>query len=195
MRTLKLFVLLFCVITVASCSKTSNPVTGGGSSGNIPLSIGNWWQFKTADSTATNVVVGTTTINGTSYFVIHNYDSDDSTYIRNSGTITYILIPDTSGTKLIEVVAANLASGSTWSYQAGIAPFIASSHGKFVASGLTRTVNGKSYTNVTQIHIDSDFGGTITGSQEIYFSQGVGEIESVDTDPRSTESLLSYHVN
>lgn len=194
MKYITTFVLL-SVLVIGGCSKTSTttgPPTG--SSSFYPLTIGNWWKYITTDSTRTLTVIGNTTFNGKTYFMVYDASTGDSIRVRKEGTIYYSLLPDSTGTTLHEVTFFNETSGSTWGYD--ISLFGTSGHStyKYIATGLTRTINGKTYTNVTQVHIDQTFGG-FTSSVELYMAKGVGEIEEVDGSGTSIESLQSYHVN
>jgi hypothetical protein len=187
--------LLLSSLVIGGCSKTSTttgPPTG--SSSYYPLAIGNWWKYITTDSTKTLTVIGNTQFNGKTYFMIYDASTGDSIRIRKEGPIYYSLFPDSTGTTLHEVIFYNETSGSTWGYDLTILVFTGHATYTYVATGQSRTVNGKTYTNVTQIHIDQIFAG-VTSSVELYMAKGVGEIEEVDDSGTSIESLQTYHVN
>lgn len=188
-------ILLLSLVIVGGCSKDST-TTGPGTTGNsnyFPLTAGSYWQYKTSDSTATRRVIGTTTFNSKSYVAIYDFSTGDTLRLRQSGSAYYLLTPDATGTTLQEVQILDETLNATWGFSNTVSGVTFSESFKTTEVGLTRIVNGKTYSNVIHVHVDENFGGSISGS-ELYFAKGIGEIEQVNTTT-SIESLLNYHVN
>jgi len=189
--------ILACSITIVACSKdsTTGPGTTQADSNFFPLKIGNYWVYKTPDSTATRYVKGTFSHDGKSYFEIYDYSDASSSYNRKDGSKLYSLFPtDLTGTVLKEVEILDEKVGATWSYDLAI---LGSQHFAYttVETGLTRTTNGTQYTNVLHVHLKATgdaLGFPIDEDDDIYYSKNIGEIERTGS---KAGMLRSYHVN
>lgn len=192
-------VLTLCLLCsfafVVGCSSTdssTNPIPTDASGDYFPLSVGSYWKYNTSDSTATRAVVGTATLLGKSYFAIHDYAADDTTYIRRSGSKVYVLVPDSTGLGLIELLYMDETAGSHDTVDLSFFGLVVHTDRTVTAVTGSRVVNGKTYSDLRLLHMveTSSFG---TSTSDVYFAKGVGEIEDIE-DSVSVETLVDYRI-
>jgi hypothetical protein len=165
-----------------------------------PVTLNSFWKYK---DSATAVISTTTSLNtikvidNKTYYVFRSETAGQpaqESYIRifngeyaafgslnNFGTIELVYLYD------------NKAPGFTWSYIAGIVNgFPSKIAGKIIATGISKTVNGKTYTNVihTQFNLEYDLG---LGYQQFaiydyYVAKNIGIIRA-ETDINASGSI------
>lgn len=195
-KILFLAILAFSITIVACSSKDS--VTGGTTTGTdsnfFPLTTGNYWIYKTPDSSSTRVVKGTKSVNGKTYLEVFDYSDSSSSLDRKEGSKLYSLLPSDFIGTLKEVQLLDEKVGATWSYDLSV---LGDLHFAYttVETGLTRTTNGDQYTEVLHVHLKTtgtSFGFPVDSDADIYYAKGIGEIEITGGN---AEMLRTYHVN
>ncbi|HET9136165.1 MAG TPA: hypothetical protein VFO76_05970 [Candidatus Kapabacteria bacterium] len=196
MKNLLLCMLLVSFGAVVGCSNDSTTNTGnGGGGGNatdyMPVTNGSSWHYATPTGTVTRTVSGTSTYFSKTFIDIDGTDGNTYSY-RGDTNILYFITPKNDSTAQ-ESIFLNTVVGSTWSYDMEIFTIPIHVTCKTVAAGLTRKVNGKDYSDVLQIQNSVSSLGA-TGSIDIYFAKGVGEIETVDPSGDKSETLTEYEI-
>ena len=213
--------LLISIIAVfaAGCISSKNdphPGDGKASAGNyFPVSSGSSWTYneELAGKTGTTVqkMTGKTkTINGKNYFEATSASTlkgNNTGYFYNSNHTFTILqvIPQENITIEVTVGDDSKAAGYTWTTKPTADGLVRGYPAQMIntikEAGISRTVNGKTFTDVihTQADLQYDLGfGFISYSvYDFYLAKGVGMIES-DTGVQGTVydkmTLTSYTV-
>lgn len=193
MRSVIALCWLSAFVLFVGCSSndaSTNPNTPSGVY--FPITVGSYWTYKTADSTATRAVISSTTKLGNTYAVVRDYSANDTSYIRRSGSKIYFLAPDSTGTGWMQLQLGDETVGSQTSYDINGFGFHAHIESTTSAVSGNRIVNGKTYSDVIMIRqiTSSAFG---TDSTDLYLARGVGEIEQMNAGT-SVESLSDYKV-
>lgn len=198
MKKLLIIFSLLVVLASAGCDSDSTSPGGGGTvvTGTYsPLTSGSWWKYQTDTNTYTMVVGASATINGKTYTSLyHQEDTTEGTVLRNEGITTYTITTDSTFT-VKEVVYYQQTVGAKWSYDGpSIFGVVTKISGETVEGGLTRTVLGKSYTNVMHVRVKSTvnaFGFETTTTSDQYYAKDIGMIEQL-TAGVSTDKLMDY---
>jgi hypothetical protein len=198
MKNLFICLLLASLAVVVGCSNNDSGTNSGGentANSYTPMSVGSNWTYNVGSGTKKRTVFATSSYNGKSYFQVA--DSPDTLQLRHEGGITYSLMPDSTFLGVQDYPVVNENVGASWEYDLNF--LVSTSHviAKTVAGGLTRTVNGHTYSDVIQLHEDviSDvFGFSDTARLDHYFAKGIGEIEIVDPSGSESETLVSYEI-
>lgn len=197
MKNLFICILFVSMAGIVGCSKTDSGTNnnGNGGGGNatdyMPLTNGSSWHYTTPTGTLTRTVDGTASYLSKTYTALVA-SNGDSLSLRADGSIMYQIMPKDLLTPQ-EVVFLNTSVGATWSYDMNVF-FATHVDGKTIEAGLTRVVNGKTYTDVLHIQNTVSVSGFGGGLIDIYFAKGVGEIETVDPSGDKSETLDSYEI-
>jgi len=196
----------------SNCSKDdSSPAA---SSGNFsPLTSGSSWTYKYSEGTsASNNITVTVTnrdtvVGGKTYKVLTSSDGTTS-YLAKTGSDYYRFgsFPSVGINSFEELyLKDNKGVNETWT---SVANFVFS--GQNIAAnltytikekGVTRTVNGNVFNNVTHVRLDISIAGNVLGGGEFFYQDGVGLIEDsiLVTPPfgsayTSKEEIVSYNI-
>jgi hypothetical protein len=188
--------LVMLMVTTA-CKKETG--TGGNTTTFLPGKAGSAWTYESKNfinsTTGTFVMTKTskdTSINGRSYGV-YNISGGNNAYFYQSGSDYYQFTTFAGTTSQVELLylKANVNSGLSWDQDVtiaipGIGNITAKVTSKVEAKGISYSVGGKNYTDVTQIK--TTIGSltipglpiAITPISDIssYYSAGVGRIYS-----------------
>jgi len=201
-----LFLLLAAILFFTACNKNdSNPNTT--SNAYINTNAGSSWTYHETDSSGATpsnsdyTVTSTSedsTINGKKYHV-YNYSNGGNEYLSHTGSdyYQYDSIPVSGGVNIDRLYLKDNASvGTTWSQSFTLSipnapiPVPITLTNKVVEKGISRIVNGTSYSNVT--HVSSSISSSLIPSSSFsssingYYAPNYGMIES------STVIQLNY---
>ncbi len=199
----RLCLLALSVLVFASCQKevdfTDTNGGGGGNGGGgpvsnssfVPSTAGSWWKYK--DSTTGRLATQTATsvtrmINGYLHRAIVLDTQADTGWTAAAQPNYFILQKGVSPAGSVydlnfHYLNDTAAVGHSWKYDAGhgngLTAFVETT---IVGKGLTMTVGGKTYTNVshTSLRLSYDVGGVIIemADYDFYIARGVGIIKS-----------------
>ena len=202
---------------------TNGGTTGGNTSTDckacvyMPVCNGSWYTYLDTLATAPSVTTDTlrfvkdTTIDSKTFVKIYSPLSKSTTYYNCTDgatrLITYNLAVST-GTVLaadITFIKANLPVGGTWTDKlANPLGQEVDYNSKIVEKGITRTLSGKTYTDVIHVNTETGvnapgFGFIATNSTDYYFAKGIGLIEAVLTDASGTfviehKTIKAYYI-
>ena len=216
---MKIQLVLGILVTIiaGSCTDGGEPIVPSGTS-YLTLTAGSSRNYELKNNTppasTTNYTVTSTnrdtTINGRSYHVFSTSIGGSEYYTQSGGDYyTYQVLPITTGSSNVEILFLkdNVGVGATWvAASAPITvpgvpfPLTININNTIAEKGLSKTVNGKSYTDV--IHVTSVIavaglpGGGVTSDIHYYYAPKYGLIENsvmltstvapiaVDTDTR-----------
>ena len=214
-----LFLIVIVAFFVTGCISSKNdPKPGDGTSTSdsyFPVSAGSSWTYKedlagATSSTVIKMTGKTKTFNGKSYFEA----TSASTVKGNSTGYFYAVnhvftmlqaIPQANITVEVPVGDDSKAAGYTWTTTPTADGYIQGLPAQMVniikEKGISRTVNGKAFTNVihTQVDLQYDLGAGFESYSvyDFYLAKGIGMIES-DTGIQGSvydkQTLLSYSV-
>ncbi len=196
-------------LLISSCSKKSSEVSV---SGFTPLTTGTNWTYSLtqtpqmgAASTSTYKLTLTnrdTTINGNSGYKVVSNSAGPNIYLglRNGeyyrvGLLSAII----SGSFEELYLKDNITAASTWQQSTTISangtPVALTLAYKIGEIGITKTVAGKAYNNVSEVKLDvngnfSGFGLSI-GTGSFYYAQGIGLI-SYDLTINTLPGLIGF---
>ncbi len=200
MKTL-LFIISCCVVVVLnSCS--SNPTSPSTDTTTLymPLTAGSMWTYTGSIGNTIDVMAGDSVLLGHTYRIMIGTANGTSqpSVLRAVGTGINITMPDTNGVlRDVVYIKDGIKTGDSWSNystNSGIPSFYDYT---CLGTGLTRTVQGKSYTNVMALTqtIGYNFGGQriVAGTATTYFAMGVGMIATDLSNGQSME-LVSYSI-
>lgn len=195
-----LFGGIFLSLFTISCSKDGGEGDDGTTQVYLHTTAGSSWNYRSVDNINpgppddyTRISTNRdTVINGKTYHVYTNTASGESEYNGNVAKDYFIFqaLPDELGGSNVEnlYLKAGAAVNASWqqSYPLDFSgfSFTATLTNKIIEKGITRTVNGTTYTNV--IHVKTDIGiaglppGTVTFTTDIhqYYAPEFGLIES-----------------
>lgn len=191
---------LALLLTLFSCKKSSSDGSSTQIDPYMSLAAGNSWTYETVNNLTTVISTNTlastnrdSTINGKSYHVFTNSNGAANEYYNISGSDYYTfrnLISLGTGTTVEHIyLKENATVGLSWSQTITIAPFSGvpttvplTITNTITEKGLTRTVNGKTYSNV--IHVTTVLAssslpaGSLTTDIHTYYAPKYGMIES-----------------
>ncbi len=195
----KTFLAVLVLISIAiSCKKTTTPVVAD-SQKYMSFTAGSTWTYETqnniAATTTTNIVTSTnrdSTIEAKIYHVFTNSNGAPNDYY-NITQNDYWTFKNLSASQGISPVATiylkdNAAVNISWSQVVNVpvsgfpAPVPVTFTNTIAEKGITRTVNGKAYTDVirttTTIAVQGLPPGSITTDIQSYYAAKYGLIES-----------------
>lgn len=211
----KLIIVFAVTLFFTACSKKDNSATPTTTDTTyLNTNAGSTWSYHEADSSgATPVnsdytVTSTSqdsTINGRKYHV-YNYSYGGNNYLALSGNdyYQYDSIPVSGGVNVERLyLKDNLAAGTTWTQDFTLTvpnipvPVTLTATNKIAEKGISRTVNGVSYSNV--IHVSTTLASALipsgfTSSIDTYYAPNYGLIES-STIIKLNYLTLSQNVN
>lgn len=173
----------------------------------LPLTTGTYWNYNinTNGKTATSklTVLGTTKkINNKTYHFVKSVDGGytNTVYYNQSTHDYYVYTNSDEATLEILFLKDNAAKGATWTTSAGKASgFSVKCYGSIKATNLTMTINGKTYKNVIQSHIDLKatffFFPITVYSQDYYVAKNIGIIKNVSTQLQPSKSTTTTNIS
>jgi hypothetical protein len=189
----------------------------------IPLKKGNTWTWNDTDnngvsSTSLEEIIGTTTIDGKTYWVFNDSDAD-TMYIRIANNIAHIYIDDEPINREVPLLDFNKSPGDTWT------TFSETITDQGASGTITQTVKYIGLKDVTVpagsfsdcvvfeyttqgehsfIVNNTTYNGTYTEIATMYFAKGVGPVKDIsvitdESDGEKSEStetseLKSYNI-
>jgi hypothetical protein len=200
MKTRVVYLLFILLVALSSCQKevtdpnleSSNGDTGNTAITFLPLTKNTYWKYQdsaSGDVTTMTVLDQTKTINGRLFTAVLGSNSiqADTVYMakQDHDYFTYAEVNNgtSSGTLLFHFLNDTAAVGQSWEYLAGQGNgFTAYFKTTVVERSLSRTVHGKTYTNVihTTMELSYDIGGQrlSAGTYDYFTAQDVGIIQS-----------------
>ncbi len=197
MKKILFGLLIPLILGIFSCKKDG---------GNTPaaekfmtLTAGSTWNFKVTDNPSTTPVTSNYTLTATSndssasgrtYKVFTNSTGPNEYYnISGSDYYTFRKLPDILGGSSVEVLYLkdNLSTGGEWSQTfpinySGFALQLTFKN-KIAQKGISKTVNGITYNNVTDVETTLSVTGipfayTLTSDIHYYYAPKIGQIEN-----------------
>ncbi|MGC4102747.1 hypothetical protein [Ferruginibacter sp.] len=181
-----------------SCKKSSSD-SGTAPQKYMNLAAGSTWTYESVNNltvtTTTNIVTSTnrdSSINGRSYHVFTNSNGAANDYYNITGSdyYTFRTLPGASGVPPLDIIylKENAAVGTSWSQTVNL-PLTGFPSGVPVVftntiteTGISRTVNARSYTGVVHIVTGISVTGlpasSITSDIQSYYAPDYGLIES-----------------
>lgn len=196
------FGILALCITAVSCKKSNSPVITPSADVYMNVAAGSTWQFALTDNIASKTTNYTltstakdTTISSRQYHVYTNTPAGTSEYYLISGGdyYTYRDLGVNLGNNKVEILYLkdNIAAGTNWDQSFSLTVFPpplpqihATISNTVVDKGISRTVNGVTYSNV--IHIKSTLSSSdipaanLTSDINNYYAPKVGVIETTN---------------
>lgn len=192
---------LFCTLFAVSCGKDNDPAPDPNAGSYMNAKAGSTWNYEAINNvapTSTQNYTLTSTnrdssINGRNYHVYSNSRSGGSEYYHVAGSDHYTFgsLPATVGANInVEnlYLKAGAAVGATWAQTYNITvpgfpfPIPATVTHKLEEKGLTKAVNGITYSNVVHVSTLVTAAGIPTSALstdiDIYYAPNVGLIES-----------------
>jgi len=201
MRFFAATVALALALTFTGCSNEDNPVSGNDNvyHGYSPLTTGNQWTYSLRSGGTTQQytinVTGDSTLNGLKYSKTTNSMASGQVGLsRRSGDSIYSF---SGSNELLALVEKPI--GANWSYTVP-APNNSLNRQEFRVEeiGLKRTVNGKEYSDVMRVHLNTVL---IYAGQELqelgsdyYFAKNIGLIEYDAANFGASSKLSSYSI-
>jgi hypothetical protein len=188
---------LFVVLAVAvlfgpGCkSKNNNPAPSPGADSYLPLTKGSTWSYQDDVSTTSgNITVtmtgATASFNGKTYYVANTVSDKGGayTYYFYEGSHMYV----TRGAYMVagssvelQMANDNVASGYTWTTvptdDGQLEGATAKTINTVKETNLTKTVNGRTFTNVIHTQVDLQLNSESDAIYDIYLAKGVGLIQ------------------
>lgn len=197
MKKTSVVTLLALLTAVFSCKKDENtpaPVVKF-----MSLTAGSTWSYKNTDNSNTTPVVTNytvtatnrdTTANSKTYRVFTNNNGPNEYYnISGSDYYTFRALPASLADTSIEVLYLkdNIAVGATWTQSATINvmgyDLTLTLHNKIANKGLSKTVNGIAYSDVTEVETSLSVAGipsfltyTLTSDIHYFYAPRYGQI-------------------
>jgi len=201
MKHALLSVLTLSIVSL-SCKKDSNPTTPPVTPVDkyLTLTTGSSWSFDKVSNPSSASPVTTsysitsssrdTTINAKQYHVFTNNNGGANEYYYNNinDYYTYRTLPAEFGGNFVEIIYLkdNAPVGATWTQTYPITysgvPFSLTLNNKIEERGLTKTVNGKDYTDVIRVSTNITATGisipyTLTNEINYYYAPKYGSIK------------------
>lgn len=207
--------LFFIVFGAISCKK-DNGTTNPPAEKFMTLTAGSSWSYKlTEDPSSATPVTSNYTITATSndsaasgrtYKVFSNSAGPNEYYnITGSDYYTFRKLPDVLGGTSVEALYLkdNLNAGGTWTQDIPITysglSLTLKFNNKIAEKGITKTVNGITYTGVTKVETTLSVTGipfayTLDSDIEYYYAPKVGQIENHTTIDLTVTGFPPTHV-
>lgn len=194
----KLIILFAVTLFFTACKKDNSTTPTTSNSSYINTKAGSTWSYHEVDSsratpkTSDYTVTSTSrdsTIKGRKYHV-YDYSYGGNNYLALSGNdyYQYDSIPVSGGVNVERLyLKDNLAAGSTWTQDFNLTipnipiPVTITATNKIIEKGISRKVNGVSYSNV--IHVSTSLSSQLipsgfTSAIDSYYAPNYGLIES-----------------
>lgn len=193
-----LFGAIFLSLTAVSCSKDGDDEDLVAESF-LNTAAGSTWNYETTDNAnpgppETHTLTSTnrdTSIGGKSYHIYSNSATGESEYNSRTGNNYYRFqsLPDELGGSDVEELYLKSAASvnASWSQSYDLSasgfPVTITNTNRIMEKGISRTVNGTVYTNVTHVKTDVSLGGlppgtaTLTSDIHQYYAPNYGLIE------------------
>ncbi|MBL0356936.1 MAG: hypothetical protein IPP72_08595 [Chitinophagaceae bacterium] len=201
MKKWPLGVVLILVSAAVSCKKSDPNPTPVPAVKFMSLTTGSTWNYKVTNNPSTTPVTSNYTVTATdrdsvanskTYKVFTNSGGANEYYnITGSDYYTYRTLPANFGGNSIEVLYLkdNLAVNGTWSQTTPITvsgfPLTLTLNNKIAQKGISKTVNGIAYTDVTDVETTFSIAGipgfvtyTLTTDIHYYYAPKFGQIEN-----------------
>lgn len=206
------FVFSLFILVITGCKKDKSPENNN-TENFMSLSPGSTWTYETQNNltaaVTTNMVTSSSKdslINAKTYHVFLNSNGFPNDYYNITGNdyFTFRNLGLTAGNVVVESIylKANGAAGINWSQVVNVpvagfpSPIPVTYTNTITAKGISKTVNGISYTNVihttTTIAVAGLPPGSITTDIQSYYAPKVGLIESKN---KINLSLLSINID
>jgi hypothetical protein len=212
---MKKYMLLFAAgaVLMAGCKSKNDPKPGSDSY--FPVSSGSTWSYKDvvgdANNTLTITMTGATSVfNTKTYYTASSVSSAHGTstgYYYAADNAYAIRATNVSAGITIELQMGNDAKdvGYTWTTTPTdngiISGFPARTVNTIKEKGISKVVNGKTFTDVIHTQVDLQYnlgsGFTSTALYDFYLAKGVGMIEtdtSVGGNAYEVETITSYTI-
>jgi hypothetical protein len=199
MKNALLSVFALSIISL-SCKKDSNPAPVTPVDKYMTFSSGSIWNFQKVSNPSSASPVTTnysltssnkdTTISSRQYHVFTPNNGGPNEYYYNNGNdyYTYRTLPAGFGSDFVEILYLkdNAAVGTQWSQTYPITysgtPLNVTLNNKIEERGLTKTVNGKDYTDVIRVSTNITVTGipfayTLTNDINYYYAPKYGSID------------------
>lgn len=181
----------------------------------MSLTAGSTWNYKFTDNPSTAPAVSNYTVtatsndsvaNGRTYKVFTNSSGPNEYYnITGSDYYTFRKLPDVLGGVSVEVLYLkdNLNANGTWSQTIPITysgiPLQLTFNNTIAEKGITKVVNGVTYTGVTKVKTTLavtgiPFAYTLDSDIEYYYAPKVGQIENNTTIDLTVTGFPPTHV-
>ncbi len=212
---MKKYMLLFAAAAVlmAGCKSKNDPKPGSDSY--FPVSSGSTWSYKDVIGGVNNTLTitmtgGTSVFNNKTYYTASGVSSVHGTntgYYYAADNTYAIRASSASAGVTIELQMGNDAKavGDTWTTtptdNGTISGFPARTVNTIKEKGITKVVNGKTFTDVIHTQVDLQYnlgsGFTSTALYDFYLAKGVGMIEtdtSVSGNVYEKETITDYNI-
>jgi hypothetical protein len=196
MKTNAIILFAATLIFFTACNKNDSNPDSNTSGTYINTNAGSTWTYHEDNSSGVTPTNSDYTVTSTSQdstikerkYHVYNYSYGGSQYLSASGHdyYQYDSIPITGGVNVERLyLKDNAAQGDTWSQNfdltiSGI-PIILKATNKITEKGISRTVNGQNYSNVT--HVSTTLSSALitsgfTSSIDSYYAPNYGMIEN-----------------
>ncbi len=190
----KVLALMALVAVTVACEKKEKEETqpsAVSSCDYFSYKVGNEFIVRTQEGLDTTVVTGTTTIDGEQWLV---FDTEgDLSYNRCDGQYWFVSTPDSGQTLTFRIMRTVPSVDDTWTDTENINGVESNYKRTVVSVGMTRTVEGTTYTDVAMLLIETSFifqGVEYPGeSYTEFYSVSAGYLES--TLENSEQTLVS----
>jgi len=140
-------------------------------------------------------ISGDTTIDGTTYSKTPGTSAETSTYHNYTDGETRVVSYKGEDKLTTTLLKDNAAVGTTWKDVFSNEGVPTTYEWKMVARGLTRTVQGITYSNVILVHLDGTAdmpvqGKVVFANSDYYYAPNVGLIENIAYDPATGKTQL-----
>jgi hypothetical protein len=199
MKKTSFWAIILLSSAVISCKKSDPTPTPPAAVKFMSLTAGSTWNFKVTNNPSTTPVATNYTLtassqdsvaNSKTYKVFTSPGRTNEYYnITGSDYYTYRALPASLGGGSIEVLYLkdNLAVNGTWSQTSNITvsgiPLTLTFNNKIAQKGVSKTVNGIAYTDVTDVETTLSVTGipfayTLTSTIDYYYAPKFGQIEN-----------------
>jgi len=203
------FLIIACLFTLGCKKNNQTPVTENKTY--QPTSKGSYWKYNqvspTLSATETITMTGATSVfNSGLYFEYESVFETGNSSAKATGYFYekdgVVMSATLHGPESL-FLKANAAVGETWVYTKLISIDFAGGNvsesyniiAEVVSKGITRTVAGKTFTDVIDLKFKQQpKSGAATAMYDCYVAKGVGLIERVSDDAKTTSSLIEYSI-
>lgn len=190
MKKRKVIVAFTLVLSLfAACKKEETTPAGDNTPGGDtyqPLTVGSTWKYRDSISGSTyaqTVIDSSATFNNIKYQVM--YSDNGTAFYAKSGS-SYWVRSYTNPADPSTVISLNYlddaaAAGSSWNTQTTLGGVPATATTSIVEKGISKTINGKTYSNVIHSRITVVFtlqGISINENFDYYAAKGIGIVSA-----------------
>jgi hypothetical protein len=210
-----LFVIIIGAALATGCKSKNDPKPASSDS-YFPVTSGSSWSYNdvvnggTVNTLIVSMTGASSVINNKTYFTASSVSSVNGSttgYYYSANHSFAIRATNAAAAVTIELQLGNdsLAVGSTWTTtptdNGTVSSFPAKTINTIKEKGITKVVNGKTFTDVihTQVDLQYNFGGGFqsTAVYDFYLAKGVGMIEtdsSVGDNRHEVETITGYTI-